>query len=294
MNPSVSPLVKASNSNTNSFKYYIDCYRISKEELTTEKWLTVEDRLKATNFDDKNRILLGILIEHQQKRVVIKIGTSITLEKEYNIAKRLSSNEGFINFICFFRCNDDYKEHPNPTRKHLCKGPGDQMSCIVMPYFPKGNMRTFQFREVPNGLAILKSLLKIIYISMTKAFVDHGILHTDTHAQNILISDTSRKQIYNIDLLGYKPVIMDLENALISADKNSLFVYRDFGRLIADLHYNSELYLDKCFDLLHVIEHHGSVNSDFDDAKSNIFSVIDSLSFKNKPSMSFTHNPNIF
>ena len=110
--PIVQYLQKQSTSNTNSAKYFINCSGITDKDLTTEKWLEIESQLKPTNFDDKNRILLGILKQQNRRRVVVKIGESSTLAHEFQVSLKLNTAkiDGFIKFICFFQCNDDYKE----------------------------------------------------------------------------------------------------------------------------------------------------------------------------------------
>lgn len=296
--PNVTHLSKSSISNTNSVKYFIDCSRISNEELTTEKWLEVETRLKPTNFDDKNRVLLGFLKEKNRKRVVIKIGESETLEKEYKISHLLheAENPGFITFLCFFKCNDNFKEHPDHSRPYLCKGPGTQMSCLVMPYYPKGNMYEFPFRSIPNGIDILKSLLKVTYISLTNAYAS-GVLHNDLHCKNILVAETSIKAIHGVPIYGYRPVIMDLENAfLIQSQENNIapFVFKDFNRLLADLEYNSQLGLESVVDLTVVVKRHSIQKPDFVKSQKEIFQYIDRLSFGEIVQLKYEYNPNIY
>ncbi len=283
-------LQKKSNSNTNSAKYLIDCGKITTKDPTTEDWLHIEKQLKPTNFDDKNKVLLGVL--KKKRRVVIKIGGSETLEKEYKLSEAVKS-EGIINFICFFTCNDNYKDHPSIARNHMCNGPGLEMKCLVMPYYEIGNIREFKFRDHSNGLNILKSLLKLVFLYMVDAYNKIGFIHNDTHAQNILLVKTTRKEILDIPLFGYRPMIMDLENALIAQDKSRdrHFVYMDFGRLIADLHYNSELYLDGSPNIMMFLE---NIKHDFEQAKPELFKLIDRLTFKEKPIMNLIYNPNLF
>lgn len=280
---------------SHSLKYFIDCARITKDQPTTEAWLRILGNLKSTNFEDKNRILLAVL--DKGKDVVIKIGESETLEKEYKIGRALHINkiEGFLRYSCFFKCNDDYKEHPSSSRKHLCRGEGTRMSCLVMPYMKHGNMRSFKFRDINNGLLVFKSLLKVIYVSLVKAFETLGLVHNDTHSQNVLIVVKHNPLMHDIQIYGYGAVLMDFENALISSDKTQYqFVYKDYGRLLADIYYTSDLNLTGMMKLMGVVDKHSQKNTKFISSKDDIFRLIDEIEFGAPVNPSLVYDPNIF
>ena len=240
---------RSDSSQSLSSKYFINCRLITKEQPTTQAWLTILKQLKPTNFDDKNRIILGVL--DKGKDVVIKIGESETLEKEYKISHELFKKgvEGFIKYSCFFKCDDDYKEHTSSRRQHLCKRPGSRMSCLVMPYLKFGSVKSFDFRAIDNGLIILKSLLKVIFTSVVRAFNEIGLVHNDLHSQNVLVTMKRKHTMNNVSIHSYGIVILDFENALLSDNKNEhkMFVFKDYGRLLADIHYTTNLNLKKMF-----------------------------------------------
>lgn len=241
------------NSATNqpsSGKYYIDCTkRITGDQPTTEAWLTVLDRLKPTNFQDTNRVLLGVL--EKQKRVVIKIGESQLLIKEYKVGTMVSAAKVpcFMKYICYFECQDDYKEHPDAARKFLCKAPGKQMKCLVMKHYSMGSLGAYAW--TPQKLDLLKTLLIQCVGALIMAFERVGIVHSDAHARNVLIEPTKKTTItveisgksYTLPTQGHRVVFMDFENTLLSTDRQAgrENVYRDVLRLVADLYTTCKL-----------------------------------------------------
>ena len=299
--PVTTPLPKNTNSNQpNSEKLVIDCKQITTSQPTTETWLQVEKRLAASNYDDKNRVLLGYLVERKSS-VVIKIGETTSLEKEYNIGTALKQYniEGFIKYGCFFKCQDKYKEHPSNSRKHLCKGlPSDdpskpKMSVLVMPYYRLGSLADFNsiVTDREDKTFILKDLLEQIIAAFANAFTTVGFIHNDSHARNILITKTKKTQS------GYGIVIMDFENAMINVKtEDRRFVYKDFGRLIADLHYNHRFNLKGTLELLTLLMKLESSSEAFDNTIPQIIVAISQLSFDapmiTSPNQ-YVYNPNI-
>jgi len=226
-----------------SGKYYIDCRkRIINQQPTTETWLSIIDKLKPTNFRDENRVLLGVLEKHS--RVVIKIGESMNLKKEYDYGELLESRgvQGFVKFICFFECNDNYKRHDGTSTTSLCNGPGTGMKYLVMNYFPHGSLRDHNWKE--SELPVLKSLLAQTVLAITHAYETCGIIHNDLNGGNILVTSTKEKTLYDIPTYGRKIVIMDLENAIRvrNIEDRNQFVYRDFLNLFNDIQYRT--YID--------------------------------------------------
>jgi serine/threonine protein kinase len=216
---SVSYLQKSSNSNNaNSGKYLISCQeRITSENPTTEEWLEILKQLKPTNFKDKNKVLLGVL--EKRKNVVIKISDSDRIFHEYYIGKVLKKHNvpGFIEYICQFQCQDDYKKYPTSTS--LCTGPGDNMKVIVMPYYSHGNLKLYKWK--PENYHVLKTSILHVIASLLQAYETAHVIHNDIHLQNILIAPTTRKSIiYTIEdqsielsTYGLRTIIMDFENA---------------------------------------------------------------------------------
>lgn len=244
---SVTYLQKSSNSNNlNSGKYLISCQeKITKENPTTVEWLEILKQLKPTNFKDKNKVLLGVL--EKRKNVVIKISDSNRIFHEYYIGDILKKNNipGFIEYICQFQCNDDYKKYPiSGQQSSLCNGPGDEMKVIVMPYYSYGNLKLYTWR--PDNYHILKTSILHVILSLLQAYETAHIIHNDIHLQNILVEPTTKKSIiYTIEgqyielpTYGLRTIIMDFENAFHvkgDYDQSWLGVFNDIKKVLTSL-----------------------------------------------------------
>jgi serine/threonine protein kinase len=240
--------VRSSNRNhsINSNKFIVSCQdRITPASPTTNEWLTVIGSLKKTNQRDLSRVLKGIL--ERRNMVAIKISSSQTLHKEYVISSLLKDIPGFMQPYCFFQCNDEFTEHPS-QRSSLCKGPGTSMNILVMPYLEEGSMREFNWLINP---ALLHSCLMQFVCSLMQAYESKGIIHSDTHLDNVLLKKTSRSEveyrlnnnIVRIPTNGYLIVIMDFEmsfNEVASNRGRSIDqVYNDLLHGIYDLQFES-------------------------------------------------------
>jgi hypothetical protein len=277
-------------------KFYISCKEKLKETGNTNEWLHILSELKPTNFKDKNKVLLGILEKH--RHVVVKIGPSETLRKEFNYGRMLYKRvPGYINFICFFECEDDYSLYPNNTKPYLCENgtfSSDLMKILVMEYYPLGNFLHFPWNNLN-----LKSCLKQIVLSYLQAFIQFRFIHNDSHLQNILLKRTKKEFIdytinntsFSVPSNGLKIVIMDMENSLSGNNLADFsFVYRYIARIFADLTYNTSLKLNSinCVDIFTYLnnflikEGTPCANSNLSGLKpelilNNVFELIDAL-----------------
>lgn len=208
----------------NIHKFYLkSCQsKITSKTPTTAPWLRVLKLLKLETSDyDKSRVLLGALDTHGE--VVVKTGDSRDLEHEYSMSSKLQSLKGFVKYICYFECNDNFRTIPSKKHDTLCDGPGSQMKVIVMPYFPLGNIQSYPWET--HSIQELHSTLKHAILSMINAFHTFHILHGDFHAGNVLLKKTKQKSIsYTIPDIGtfndiethsIRPWIMDFENSKV-------------------------------------------------------------------------------
>jgi hypothetical protein len=304
MSALVSYLPKASGTNQpGSGKYYINCSRrVTKDTPTTESWLEVIERLKPTNFQDSNRVLLGVLEKQKQKQVVIKLGDGPQISKEYNVGENLVGIPGFIKYVCYFECNDDYKRHDGVVKTSLCKGPGTSMKCLIMKYYPKGSVGSFKWDA--SNFHILKVVVTQCFMSLMMAFEQKGVVHNDAHARNVLMEPTNKQTIqyivggksYDVPTLGYRIVIMDFENALVSTDKISgrEFVYKDMERLVSDLYFVSNIRLSK--ELKDTIDTLTRVNPPFNKAIAPLLTSLAKSEWSATPPLNanLVYNPNVF
>jgi len=229
----------------NIHKYYLSsCQtKITNRTPTTESWLKIVNALKlddSSNYE-KSRVLLGALDTHGE--VVVKIGDSDDIRREYEYNQKLQSIKGFVKYICYFECRDNFRtvfsgvapsglrtvfsgvapsglrtvfsgvapsglRTVTPSKRtSLCHGPGNEMKIILMPWFPLGSMSEFKWQDYVPQLLI--SCLKHAILSMLTAFYKLSILHGDFHTGNVLLKKTKQKTIsYEIPQLG---TFLDIE-----------------------------------------------------------------------------------
>ena len=218
-------------------KYYLStCQdRITTKQPSTKDWITILKTLKLPiETFDKSRVLLATLEQHEQ--IVVKLGDDESIKREYEFGKRLYKIKGFVKFICYFECNDNYLDYPNPKKTHLCHGPGSQMKVIVMPHFELGNIGSYTWAQ--ENIHILRTCMKHAFLSYTNAFF-HGYLHGDFHPGNVLLKKTKQakieyvfrekenEEVLDIETNGMRTWIMDFENTKI-ANRDNLTHIMDY------------------------------------------------------------------
>jgi hypothetical protein len=236
-----------------SNKYHINCNELEKNpELIP---INLENIIKHQNdiiilqsvLNDKN-------ITSKYRNIVIKIGhTNKTIEKEYNIGKKLEEYHiiGFINYICLFNCYDNttqsaYNNIKNNIIKKICsadKTNENNKVVLIMPYINEGSIKNFNWTE--DKFDILKSLLLQAVLSSYIAYDKCGFIHNDFHLDNILCKKTKKDIItynnINIKSFGYKIIIMDFENSFIDIDTKTgiefywINLYNMLSRVNSDL-----------------------------------------------------------
>jgi hypothetical protein len=200
-------------------KYYLNyCQdKINKTNPNTNGWINIVKTLQLPlKVYDKSRILQAKLEYH--KDIVVKIGDDESIRKEYEYSKKLYKIKGFVKFICYFECNDNFLEYPSEKRNYLCNGEGNQMKIIVMPYFELGSIGFYSW--TPDNMHILRSCIKHALLTYISAFT-YGYLHGDFHPGNVLMKKTKQRsidylfdgvgEVKNIETNGIRTWIMDFE-----------------------------------------------------------------------------------
>jgi serine/threonine protein kinase len=208
-------------------KYYLSyCQdKINTQNPNTNGWINIVKTLKMPLEDyDKSRILLAKLEHH--KDIVVKIGDDESIRREYEYAKKLYKLKGFVKFICYFECNDDFLKYPDKERNYLCNGEGSRMKIIAMPYFELGSIGSYVWN--PENIHALRTSIKHAIMTNISAFM-HGFLHGDFHPGNVLLKKTKQSSIdylfeeigeVNIETNGIRTWIMDFENTREISAKN--------------------------------------------------------------------------
>jgi hypothetical protein len=243
-----------------SNKYHINCSLLEKNpELIP---INLENVIKHQNdIIILKSILNDKKIISKNRNIVIKIShTNKTIEKEYNIGKKLEKYNiiGFISYICLFNCYDNtynnLKKRPNSVLSSICsvdKTDENNKVVLIMPYINEGSIKNFNWTE--DKFDILKSLLLQAILSSYIAYDKCGFIHNDFHLDNILCKKTKKEIInynnINIKSHGYKIIIMDFENSFIDVDINNgiefywINLYNMLSRVNSDL-------INKNFDMV--------------------------------------------
>lgn len=230
----------------NSQKYYIsECAEHMKTHKTTANWIDVLKILKLVSDPrdidlQKSQLLLATL--KKEKEIIVKIGDNNKITEEFEMGNKLKSIKGFIKYICYFECNDNYRRYFDKSKipNELCDGSGTEMKIILMPYYKLGSIADYKWTH--ENINVLQSVIKSAVLTMIYAYNKKGIIHGDFHAGNVVLKETKQKTIsfdgIRIELFGIRTLIMDFENTYIS-DKKDL-------RHLADFYYD----LKKFFTLL--------------------------------------------
>ena len=217
--------------NYNSAKFFI--------KTCSPQWVRVYNEIKKVHNEreldiQKSQLLLGA---YKDVDVVIKIGDTPDIENEYTISQHIYKYKGFVKFMCHFTCDDDFREFFNGKRTNICKGPGNSMKVIIMPYFDLGSIAGFAW--INTNVHILRSCLYIACMCYIDAYNACGFIHNDFHSANILLKRTKQKTLkfthcdINVDLYGIRPWIMDFEKSIIMPHSSK--GYQDFKFDIAKI-----------------------------------------------------------
>ena len=288
---SISHIVHQNTTNPSNDKYFISmCQQhVTDDDPTTKDWLTVSKTLKLTNEYDKSRVLLGVL---QDRDVVVKIGDDYNIKNEFEIGRvlRIKQVKGFIKFICFFECNDNFtKYHGKQRGMPLCNGKGSSMKIIVMPNYPMKSMGSYDW--VSWQLNTFKSCCKqVMFISFVN-FHLHGFIHGDLHLNNVLLKKKKANMEYVVEnerfvvkRYGVGVVLMDFENARFGNPKSANDVqdfYYDIHKFFMFIHtilQKSEININRVS--LNEVIRSTSVRNDFEfNQIKNIMTAIDLINF---------------
>lgn len=270
-------LTPNSASNSKSRKVLLSC---EKKEFITEK------SLKAETEYDKSRVLLAYLEEHG--KLIVKLGDKLSnLGHEYNIGKRLEKLRGYIRFLCFFNCTDDFMKYPNVQNKALCRSSDREktMDVLAMPYYELGSIGDFKWDQ--SNTNELKLCLKQMLLFTIVNFDRFGFIHGDLHAKNVLMCKTDNhypvrykmnETVYTVERSMYDIVIMDFENSVFEKNNLNLF-YIDLAKLFILLPMfikNIDLtYVRNCNNIINT--HHIAMSTNFEKLLKELFSTIDEL-----------------
>jgi hypothetical protein len=269
-------LTPNSMSNTNSQKILIEC---EKQTFFTEK------SLKSMTDFDKSRVLLTYM--NKNEKLIAKIGDNLSnLKQEYEIGQRLEKLRGYIRFLCFFTCTDDFMRHPNSSNKKLCDSTKNKtMDVIIMPYYELGSLGDFSWSN--ENIVELQLCIKQLLLYSIVNFERYGLIHGDLHAKNILLKKTDNNyplkykvgnKTFTIRRSMYDIVIMDFENSMFDKQDINAF-YIDFNKFFILLssfikHINKNV-LQQCNVLIG--KYALQLSTNFDELLTELLQLVDNI-----------------
>lgn len=267
-------------------KYYIQCKELSIQHPTSLHINNERAIVKALLEDGMGR---------KNQHIVVKIGSSDTLKKEYTIGQTLKHIPGFIRYICAMTCNDNLTRYSENPHAEICRGSltDSKMNVIVMPYYNLGSIRTYDWVNHPDQF---KSTLKQLFISLYLAFVQYGFLHSDIHLDNVLLSRTQKQSIrynetYTIPTNGIRIQIMDFEKSFISVARTEVrALFYDYRRILLDIEFAAKLE----FDALHEMQSYVQDSTSLERIPGLLQKVDEITSIRKKQPPRMEYNPNVW
>jgi hypothetical protein len=276
------PKYKYSKTETESYKV-INCQKIVDRNYDTSNWIYLDELIKKNN---DLKIFNGLLTKTY--KIVVKIGKSDTIKKEYDISQQLKDIPNFIKYLCYFSCNNKIENIINNSS--ICANSGDKINILLMKYYDLGSIKNYNWNH--ENFVSLKSLIKQIISSLFIAYVKFGFIHNDTHFGNFLIKKTlpgvperftlsAKHSMKTNDIItkpqnikyefdgiikndiikeyktyGFYAIIMDFENSLKANDtKESIyFLYKNFQQIINNIQYELNIRLNNKNDILNYID----------------------------------------
>lgn len=265
-------------SETNTEKYHVKaCQSIVDKKYDTSKWIMLDDMIKSS---ENLKIFKGLILS--KHKIVVKIGYSDTIKKEYDIGHQLSIIPCFITYLCYFNCNNNITTILSNTS--VCAKDGDKINVLVMKNYELGDIKNYKWDE--NNFIMLLSLIKCVIVSFYLAFKKFGFIHNDAHFGNILIKETKKEEIVyeneiSIKLYGYEPIIMDFETSLFDKTKSNFeMLYKMFIQIISGIHLYINIITNNIEDINKYLLYH--INNNIDIDINQLLYLIDKLEFIRK------------
>ena len=271
----IEPINKNKNYNNLSKKFkIINCYDKINIDYDTSKWIKLNSIIK--NNDDLKIFNSNLLTE---QKIIIKIGIKDSIIREFEASKILLSIPGFINYLCYFKCNNKLRNINTSIFSNNYEY--DKFHILLMKEY-ESNIKTYKWNN--ENFNILKSLLKQIFLSLYIAFKLFGFIHNDTHFGNFLLKKQKKQKIiyeYNNEIIevnteGYSIVIIDFETSLFDKNKISFdFLCKIFINIINNIKYELNIEFENKDEIIKIL----SLNKDFE--IKQILSLLDNLKYKN-------------
>lgn len=315
------PKNKSSISGTETY-HVVKCQETVNKNFDTSKWIQLNDVIKKQR---DLKIFYGLIVNDHD--IVVKIGTSDTIKKEYAISQELRAIGNFIKYLCYFTCNGNINAIVSnssicATTQLLPLGskPGakegeqlvvkpqvlkpklntlvEPINVLLMKHYKLGSIKNYNWDL--NNFQILITLIKQIFAALYIAFNTYGFIHNDTHFGNFLISKTGMKvithnEIIPIETNGYIAIIMDFENSLKTNNIKSdgYFLLKSFQQIINNILFELNI-VTNTKPIIDLIDKSIESNQMVD--INHLLNLVNNLKMQDKkdPNKLTKYNPNIF
>ena len=157
-------------------------------------WLEIKEFIKSTNTS----AIFKAMLDKKNNIIVKEQSLEITI-KEFNMSQRLQDITGFINYTCFFTCNDtikkieEYEKLQKDNKLNVCESRGEAMGVLLMPFYTLGSIKTYIWTK--DNYNVLKSVIYQVILSLYSAYINEGFLHQDIHLNNVLLKKSFNEKI---------------------------------------------------------------------------------------------------
>jgi hypothetical protein len=182
---------------------------------------------------NENAVVISGLYDNRID-IVLKVGLSNSINKEYEIAKKIQEQPNFIRYFCKFVCEDNIKKiikQQNMINTYnLCKSGNEEIGILVMNYYNVGSIGNYNWNT--ENFNVLKNVLKQCVYAYLFAYSKFGFVHGDFHSDNILLK---KKNKYEIDYF-YKVLIIDtFEIRIMDFEKSKINDTLEFKCVLNDI-----------------------------------------------------------
>lgn len=172
------------------------------------------------------------------KEVGVKYGEVEAMRKEYEFGQLANEHEvpNFLKYLCCFACDDtihDINRRNFAVHNFICKGPGDKVGIMVMPYYALGSLDQYVWNR--SNFHVLQNVLHQVAFAILYAYERFSFVHGDLHLGNVLLRASKKRAITygqrSLRVLGLYPIVMDFGRSY-RAENATNRVYEELQRLL--------------------------------------------------------------
>lgn len=179
---------------------------------------TIKDSNEA-GIEPNNFVhVIKSVLKEYNKPVIVKIldASSIFVQKELNVIKRLADYEYSVQMICNFSCMDNKSRWDQNYKGNVefCNNQNDKLHFIVYEYIEDGDISEYLSNATKKEVACIFFQLSMAIVILAYKY---NITHGDLHSGNILLHKTDKTKVkytYNnesfyVQTNGFIPIFID-------------------------------------------------------------------------------------